>query len=84
MLYSASVFLMVMAQSHGFAMPKAPQRLANLQMSDQWAPNTKTINTVSLETLKWVFIKITVLCLPSKYIILPLVCGFNLSMMLKH
>lgn len=52
MLYSASVFLVVLAQSHGFAMPKAPQRVANLQMSDQWAPNTKTINTVSLETLK--------------------------------
>mmetsp|Transcript_8984 Transcript_8984/g.8872 ORF Transcript_8984/g.8872 Transcript_8984/m.8872 type:complete len:371 (-) Transcript_8984:149-1261(-) len=59
MLYSASIFLMVVAQSHGFAMPKAPQRLANLQMSDQWAPNTKTINTVSLETLNAVFTKAT-------------------------
>lgn len=52
MFYSAAIFITIVAGANGFAMPKAPQRLANLKMSDQWAPNTKTTNTVSLETLK--------------------------------
>lgn len=53
MFYSSAAFIAIVAASaNGFSMPKAPQRLSNLKMSDQWAPNTKTINTVSLETLK--------------------------------
>lgn len=53
MFYSSAAFIALLAaNANGFSMPKAPQRTSHLKMSDQWAPNTKTINTVSLETLK--------------------------------
>jgi len=59
MMYSATVMVAILAQSHAFTMPSSAQRLSGLKMSDPWAPNTATTNTVNLGNLNDVFDKAT-------------------------
>lgn len=50
------MFIAILAQSaNGFGMPKSAQHLTSLKMSDPWAPNTATTNTVDMADLKYVF-----------------------------
>jgi hypothetical protein len=59
MFYSSAVFIAILAQSaNGFGMPKSAQHLTSLKMSDPWAPNTATTNTVDMADLKYVLCRL--------------------------
>ena len=56
MFYSGIAVSILLASAQGFSMPKAPQRLVSLKMSEEpWFPASVASNVVDINTLKYVY-----------------------------